>query len=91
MRFTRFITQLSLAAAFSFSIAAQQTNPVERQVSNPITDTPNINPISSEQRIAAPKPVKKPTFEPEGGGYSAKSQLESHRCHAILREVELEA
>ncbi|MBK7393677.1 MAG: LPS-assembly protein LptD [Chloracidobacterium sp.] len=51
----------------SFSTFAQQTNPVERQVANPITDTPNINPISAEQSIAAPKTTKKPSFEPEGG------------------------
>jgi len=46
---------------------AQQTNPVDRQVANPITDTPNINPISAEQNIAAPKPKKTPTVDPEGG------------------------
>jgi len=46
---------------------AQQTNPVDRQVSNPITDTPNINPISAEQNISAPKPRKSPTVDPEGG------------------------
>jgi LPS-assembly protein len=44
---------------------AQQTNPVERQVANPITDTPNINPVSAEQDIKAP--AGKPSFEPEGG------------------------
>ena len=37
---------------------AQNTNPVERQVANPITDTPNINPISTEQDIKAPKQKK---------------------------------
>lgn len=47
--------------------AAQQTNPVDRQVSNPITDTPNINPISAEQKLASPKPKVKTTFEQEGG------------------------
>ena len=51
----------------SFSTFAQQTNPVERQVANPITDTPNINPISAEQSVIAPKVKKKPGFEPEGG------------------------
>ena len=90
MRFTRFITQLSLAAAFSFSIAAQQTNPVERQVSNPITDTPNINPISSEQKITAPKPVKKPSFEPEGGDgdvvvYSERNTAEGEKGSRVVR------
>jgi LPS-assembly protein len=34
---------------------AQQTNPVDRQVANPITDTPNINPIAAEKSIAAPR------------------------------------
>ena len=34
---------------------AQQTNPVDKQVSNPITDTPNINPVAPEQDIKAPK------------------------------------
>lgn len=48
-------------------VFSQQTNPVERQVANPITDTPNINPISPERNIAAPKPKKKPGIEPEGG------------------------
>ena len=43
----------------------QQSNPVERQVANPITDTPNINPVSEERSVVAPK--KKPSFEPEGG------------------------
>ncbi|QYO68042.1 LPS-assembly protein LptD [Leptolyngbya sp. 7M] len=47
-------------------VIAQQTNPVDRQVANPITDTPNIDPVSAEQTIRPPKPAR-PTFEPEGG------------------------
>jgi LPS-assembly protein len=35
--------------------AGQQTNPVDRQVANPITDTPNINPVSDPTRLQAPK------------------------------------
>ncbi|MEQ1921293.1 MAG: LPS assembly protein LptD [Pyrinomonadaceae bacterium] len=46
---------------------AQQTNPVERQVANPITDTPNINPISAEQSVKAPKPKKKSSLDIESG------------------------
>ncbi len=30
---------------------AQQTNPVERQVTNPVTDTPNVNPLQQEQPV----------------------------------------
>ncbi|HEX8289478.1 MAG TPA: LPS assembly protein LptD [Pyrinomonadaceae bacterium] len=47
-------------------IKAQETNPVDRQLANPLTDTPNINPVSPQQDITAPKP-KKLSFEPEGG------------------------
>lgn len=37
----------------SFPIAgfAQQTNPVDRKITNPITDTPNVNPLIQDQPI----------------------------------------
>lgn len=65
----RFIARniVIVLALLAATVSAQQTNPVERQVANPITDTPSVNPISPEQRIAAPKPKKKQTVEPEGG------------------------
>jgi LPS-assembly protein len=44
-----------VCASFSF---AQDPNPVDRKVANPITDTTNINPVAPEQ-TATPKPVKK--------------------------------
>ena len=28
---------------------AQQTNPVDRKVTNPMTDTPNVNPLTPER------------------------------------------
>ena len=43
---------------FLSATQAQQTNPVDRQLSNPLTDTPNVNPIAPEKDIKAPK--KKP-------------------------------
>ncbi|MBA2735309.1 MAG: LPS-assembly protein LptD [Pyrinomonadaceae bacterium] len=52
--------------ALSFAVKAQETNPVDRQVANPLTDTPNINPVSPQQDISAPK-SKKLSFQPEGG------------------------
>jgi LPS-assembly protein len=36
----------------------QQTNPVERQVINPLPDTPDVNPLRQEQPIRARLPVK---------------------------------
>lgn len=53
MRFRNLLIRILLVLLLSLTGAAQQTNPVERQVANPITDTPNINPIS--QDISAPK------------------------------------
>jgi LPS-assembly protein len=62
LRFLQFLALVLLCAAAAFG---QQTNPVDRRVANPITDTPNINPVTQEQ-IAAPG-AKKPTVAPEGG------------------------
>ena len=45
---------------------AQQTNPVDRKVSNPITDTPNIDPVSDENSIKAPKKTQS-GYRQEGG------------------------
>jgi LPS-assembly protein len=70
-------------------VSGQQTNPVDRQVANPITDTPNVNPISAEQSIAAPKTNKKPSFDQEGGGndlvvYSDKNSVEGPEGKRIV-------
>jgi len=66
MRFLKPFTVFTIVFFAAAAVSAQQTNPVDRQVSNPITDTPNINPISAEQNIAAPKP-KKGSVQQEGG------------------------
>lgn len=52
----------------SLSAFAQQTNPVDKQVANPITDTPNVNPVAPEQDIKAPKTRPNLVFKKEGGG-----------------------
>jgi len=44
---------------------AQQTNPVDKQVSNPITDTPNVNPIAPERDIKAPKKKQESGSKPQ--------------------------
>ncbi len=82
-----FGTFILTAAIVMFAAAAfgQQTNPVERQVANPITDTPNINPIS--QDISAPK--RKPEFESEGGDgevvvYSEKQTVEGEQGSRVV-------
>src|SRR5687767_10966262 len=37
---------------------AQQTNPVDRKVSNPMTDTPNVNPLNPEQPVQRRPPQR---------------------------------
>lgn len=44
-----------LIVATSHAIA-QQTNPVDRKVTNPMTDTPNVNPLTQDQPVR-PRPT----------------------------------
>src|SRR5688572_18296594 len=48
MRFLLATLILILACQFVF---AQQTNPVDRKVANPMTDTPNVNPLQTDQPV----------------------------------------
>ncbi len=87
MRFHKIIIFISLLVLPHLSGNAQQTNPVERQIANPITDTPNINPISADQNIPPPKP--KVSFEKEGGDgevvvYSQKQTVEGVEGKRVL-------
>src|SRR6476620_1741070 len=80
-----------LCASCTISVYSQQTNPVERQVSNPITDTPNVNPISAEQSIAAPKSAK-PSVQAEGGDgevviYSDRQSVEGEKGKRIVEHT----
>ncbi|MEQ1604794.1 MAG: LPS assembly protein LptD [Pyrinomonadaceae bacterium] len=90
MRFIRFSSVFVLMLVFAVFADAQQTNPVERQVSNPITDTPNINPIAAEKKVAAPKNTKKPKVEPEGGDgelvvYSDRNSAQGEKGARIVK------
>src|SRR5215211_7799638 len=40
------------------SVFAQQTNPVDRKVANPMTDTPNINPLNNDQPVQRRAPIQ---------------------------------
>ena len=92
MRFIRFSSLFTIILAFAVFANAQQTNPVERQVANPITDTPNINPISAEKRLASPKTSKKAKVEPEGGNgelivYSDRNTVEGEKENRFVRHT----
>jgi LPS-assembly protein len=45
-----FLANLILLCACQF-VFAQQTNPVDRKVANPMTDTPNVNPLNTDQPV----------------------------------------
>ena len=79
---------LFLLLSFVFTVKAQDTNPVEKKVANPITDTPNVNPISPEQDIRAPKKKQDSGYTPEGGDdeivvYSEKQTVEGEEGKRI--------
>lgn len=50
-----FVLLFALASAIigaaSRAVSAQQTNPVDRKVTNPMTDTPNVNPLTNDQPV----------------------------------------
>jgi LPS-assembly protein len=77
------------------AVEAQETNPVDRQVANPLTDTPNINPISPQNDITAPK-TEKLSFQPEGGAgevvvYSKTETITGEKDNrVIVREGDAE-
>ena len=71
-----------------FTVKAQETNPVEKKVANPITDTPNVNPVSPERDIRAPKPRQDSGYQPEGGDdeivvYSERQTVEGEEGKRI--------
>ena len=39
-------------------VFAQQTNPVDRKVTNPLTDTPNVNPLTADQPVQRRPPTQ---------------------------------
>lgn len=49
---TRFpLATLILLLLCQLVVVAQQTNPVDRKVSNPMTDTPNVNPLNPDEPV----------------------------------------
>jgi LPS-assembly protein len=69
----------NLVIAFACHLSfAQQTNPVDRKVANPMTDTPNVNPLNTDQPVQPRRP------SPQGVQGTATDQLtvESNRQSA---------
>ncbi|MDX6710282.1 MAG: LPS-assembly protein, partial [Blastocatellia bacterium] len=45
--------------AFAGTVSAQQPNPVDRKVENPMSDTPNVNPLINDEPTKPRVPVRK--------------------------------
>ncbi|MFN2454462.1 MAG: LPS-assembly protein LptD [Pyrinomonadaceae bacterium] len=52
---------LCIVVFVSMPVCAQSTNPVDREVANPLTDTPNINPLAQDQPPRPRLPVNAAT------------------------------
>ncbi|MCA1592102.1 MAG: LPS assembly protein LptD [Acidobacteria bacterium] len=92
---------LCLLAAAPSRVAAQQTNPVERKVENPITDTPNVNPLSREQPPILPRRTNKTGDKKAGAALQATDVLDvradkntvtgTEKAHVFLYEGNVDA
>lgn len=89
MRLHKSLKIIFLLAVLCVSfVKAQQTNPVDRKVSNPITDTPNVDPVSEENSIRAPR-TNRSGLKPEGGDdevvvYSENQSVEGEEGKRIV-------
>jgi len=54
----RFWVLIAFLGFASHPAVAQQTNPVDRKVTNPMTDTPNVNPLTQDQPVKQPPPSR---------------------------------
>ena len=65
LRYTRALVfpACLLIALLSTAAVAQQPNPVVRKVDNPVTDTPNVNPLQQDQPVRTPA-SKLPAIQP---------------------------
>ena len=54
-----FVAGATLILVCASAVLAQQTNPVDRKVENPVTDTPYVNPLQQDQPVR-PAPAGRP-------------------------------
>ena len=66
------------------AVRAQQTNPVDRKVQNPITDTPNVNPLEQPQPVRPRLPATRPQ---PGAGRAGEAATEDLVVTAIKQDV----
>lgn len=57
-----------LFSVCAFPVFSQETNPVDREVANPVRDDPDVNPVANQNRLKLPRKNRQDEFAPEGGG-----------------------
>ena len=55
---TRYVLATIILILACQCLFAQQTNPVDRKVANPMTDTPNVNPLNTDQPVQRRPPAQ---------------------------------
>ncbi len=73
----------------AFPAIAQDTNPVEKQVANPLPDQTNANPVAPEQTAKPPKKQAESGYRQEGGGdelvvYSTRETIEGEEGKRVI-------
>ncbi len=84
-----FTSHLLVIVLFTGAVFAQQTNPVERKVANPVTDTPNVNPVGQQPDVRNGSQSQKTDVKPEGGGdevvvYSDNQTVEGEEGKRVI-------
>ncbi|HNQ16022.1 MAG TPA: putative LPS assembly protein LptD, partial [Pyrinomonadaceae bacterium] len=79
---------LALIVSFT-AVFGQQTNPVERKIANPVTDTPNVNPVGQDPDIRLAGRPQKVDAKTEGGDdevvvYSDNQSVEGEEGKRVL-------
>lgn len=73
----------------AFLSRAQDTNPVDKQVANPMTDTTDANPVAPQDSVKLPKKQTNNDFKQEGGDdelvvYSSRETIEGEEGKRII-------
>src|SRR6266480_7863347 len=53
-----FVLATAMLVVIAVVSRAQQPNPVDRKVTNPMTDTPNVNPLTQDQPVKQKAPPR---------------------------------
>ena len=55
---TRYVLAIPILVLLCHLSLGQQTNPVDRKVANPLTDTPNVNPLNTDEPVQRRPPQR---------------------------------